>query len=76
MSERVLEEIMTPVKIKPDKYGAAISLLITMGGSFQTRFEDTLIVDRDQRRALEQAGFVAANGAKARPRVGNGKKAK
>ena len=76
MSKELLEQTMTAVKIKPEKYGAAISLLITMGGSFQTRFEDTLIVDRDQRRALEQAGFVAANGAKARPRTGNGKKAK
>ena len=53
---------MWTVKIKADRYGQAIGLLLKMGGAFQTRFEDTLIVNRDQRRALEEAGLVAANG--------------
>ena len=49
---------MIPVKIKPDKYGNAIGLLIRLGGGFQTRFENTLIVTAEQRRILEEAGFV------------------
>jgi hypothetical protein len=67
---------MPAVKIKADKYGAAIALLLRAGGTFQTRFENTLIVGRDQQRALEQAGFLAVNGAKAKSRKGRGKKAK
>ncbi len=54
---------MIPVKIKADKYGNAIGLLIRLGGGFQTRFEDTLIVSRDQLRILEAAGFIEENGA-------------
>jgi hypothetical protein len=54
---------MLTVKIKPDKYGQAIGLLISMGAGFQTRFECTLIVNAQQRRALELAGFVAAGSA-------------
>jgi hypothetical protein len=41
---------MLPVKIKAYKYGQAISLLLHMGGGFQTRFERTLIVNGEQRR--------------------------
>jgi hypothetical protein len=67
---------MTAVKIKTEKYGAAISLLIQRGGAFQTRFENTLIVGANQQRALEAAGFVAANGAEEKPRKYSGKKAK
>lgn len=67
---------MSAVKIKADKYGAAISLLLKTGGTFQTRFENTLIVGRGQQRALEKAGFLTVNGAKAKSRKGSGKKAK
>ncbi len=67
---------MPAVKIKADKYGAAIWLLLKRGGTFQTRFENTLIVGRDQQRALEAAGFVMVNGAEAKSRKGRGKKAK
>jgi hypothetical protein len=54
---------MVEVKIRPDKYGQAIAMLLQSGGGFQTRFERTLIVNLEQKRALEQAGFVTANGA-------------
>jgi hypothetical protein len=67
---------MVAVKIKPNKYGAAISLLIRLGGGFQTRFENTLIVNAEQRRILEAAGFVAANGSERKTRKPRGKKAK
>ncbi len=67
---------MLAVKIKSDKYGQAIALLLGMGGGFQTRFERTLIVNWEQRRALEQAGFVAANGDRQKTRKGRGQKAK
>jgi hypothetical protein len=67
---------MVAIKIKPDKYGAAIGLLIRMGGGFQTRFEDTLIVNAEQRRILEEAGFVETNGSEPKTRKPRGKKAK
>ena len=66
---------MSEVKIKADKYGQAIALLLQSGGGFQTRFERTLVVNVEQKRALEQAGFVAANGA-GHKRKGRGEKAK
>jgi hypothetical protein len=53
---------MVAVKIKADRYGEAIALLLQMGGGFQTRFERTLIVNPEQQRALEVAGVVATNG--------------
>lgn len=65
---------MIPVKIKADKYGRAIALLLKLGGGFQTRFERTLIVTQGQRRALEQHGFVAPNGAGQKLKIGGGKK--
>jgi hypothetical protein len=52
------------VKIKPGKYGSAISLLLERGGAFQTRHQRTLIVNAQQRRALEAADLVEANGSK------------
>jgi hypothetical protein len=52
------------VKIKSGKYGSAIGLLLERGGSFQTRHERTLIVNSDQRKALEKAGLVETNGLK------------
>ena len=52
---------MLAVKIKAGHYGRAIALLLRMGGGFQTRFERTLIVNAEQRRALQKAGVVAAN---------------
>ena len=66
---------MLAVKIKADKYGQAIALLLSMGGGFQTQFERTLIVNAEQRRALQEAGLVAANGAGPRARKSRGKKA-
>ena len=54
---------MVQLKIKPGKYGQAIAMLLQMGEGFQTRFQRTLIVNSQQRRILEEAGFVASNGA-------------
>jgi hypothetical protein len=50
---------MMEVKIKAERYGQAIGLLLGMSGGFQTRFERTLIVNSEQRRALEHAGLMA-----------------
>ncbi len=65
---------MLPVKIKAEKYGQAIALLLKMGGGFQTRFQRTLIVNTQQQRVLEEAGFVAANSARKKMRKGRGEK--
>jgi hypothetical protein len=51
------------VKIKAGKYGSAIGLLLERGGAFQTRHERTLIVNSEQKRALEEAGLVEAKEA-------------
>jgi hypothetical protein len=48
------------VKIKSGKYGRAIGLLLERGGAFQTRHERTLIVNFDQKKALEKADLVEA----------------
>ncbi len=53
---------MIQVKIKPDKYGNAIGMLIRLGGGFQTRHERILVVNSQQLRILEDAGFVESNG--------------
>jgi hypothetical protein len=50
------------VKIKAGKYGSAIGLFLERGGAFQTRHQRTLIVNSDQKRALEQADLVETNG--------------
>ena len=52
------------VRIKAGKYGSAIGLLLERGGSFQTRPGRTLIVNADQKKALEEAGLVETNGLK------------
>jgi hypothetical protein len=52
------------VKIKAGKYGSAIGLLLERGGAFQTRYERTLIVNSEQKAALEAAGLVEFNGSK------------
>jgi hypothetical protein len=57
------------VKIKPGKYGTAIGLLLDRGGSFQTLHERILVVNADQRKALEEAGLVESN----RSKQGSGK---
>jgi hypothetical protein len=57
------------VKIKAGKYGTAIGLLLERGGAFQTRHERTLLVSPEQKRALEEADLVEANGL----REGSGK---
>jgi len=67
---------MIPVKIEAEKYGAAIGLLMRMGAGFQTRFENTLIVNSEQLRALEEAGLVAANGSESKTRKRRGEKTK
>ncbi len=67
---------MVMVKIKAEKYGQALALLLQSGGGFQTRFERTLIVNPEQRRALQEVGFVAANGTGLKTRKGRGEKAK
>jgi hypothetical protein len=56
------------VQIKAGKYGSAIGLLLERGGAFQTRYQRTLIVNADQRKALEEAGLVETDGLT--PRVG------
>jgi hypothetical protein len=50
------------VKIKAGKYGSAIGLLLERGGVFQTRHERTLIVNSEQKKALEEANLVETNG--------------
>ena len=52
------------VKIKSGKYGTAIRLLLERGGAFQTRHERTLIVNREQKKVLQEAGLIETNGAK------------
>ena len=52
------------VNIKAGKYGGAIGLLLERGGAFQTRHERTLIVNADQKKALEEADLVDTNGLK------------
>jgi len=52
------------VKIKAGKYGGAIGLLLERGGAFQTRHERTLIVNSEQKKALEEAGLVETKGLK------------
>lgn len=52
------------VKIKENNYGDAILLLAKKGGTFQTQHERTLIVDPEQKRLLEEAGFVESNGSR------------
>ena len=52
------------VKIKAGKYGSAIGLLLERGGAFQTRHERTLIVNSEQKVALEEAGLVEYNALK------------
>ena len=54
------------VKIKSGKYGEAIGLLLKRGGAFQTRHQRTLIVNSDQRKALETAGLIETNGPEKR----------
>jgi hypothetical protein len=71
-----VEKPMLAVKIKADKYGQAIALLLSMGGGFQTRFERTLIVTSVQRRALQEAGVVEVNGDCDEARKGSGEKTK
>jgi hypothetical protein len=64
---------MIPVKIKPDKYGNAIGLLIRLGGGFQTRYQNMLIVTGEQLRILEAAGFVDAGPAEEKASKPRGK---
>ena len=54
------------VKIKAGKYGTDIRLLLERGGAFQTRHERTLIVNAEQKKALEQADLVETTGFKER----------
>ncbi len=51
------------VKIKADKYGTAIGLLLGRGGAFQTRHERILIVNFEQQKALEEAGLIETEGS-------------
>lgn len=67
---------MIPVKIKAEMYGEAIAMLLRHGGGFQTRFEDILIVNPQQRRMLDEAGFVETNGIQGKARKPRGKKAR
>jgi hypothetical protein len=52
------------VKIKAGKYGSAIGLLLERGGAFQTRPERTLIVNAEQKKALEEADLIETYGLK------------
>jgi hypothetical protein len=71
-----LEKPMLEVKIKPGKYGEAIGMLLRTGEGFQTRYQYSLIVNSQQRRALAEAGFVATNGASPKTRTARAQKAK
>jgi hypothetical protein len=62
------------VKIKDGKYGSAIGLLLERGGAFQTRHERTLIVNSEQKKALEEAGLVETTGLKEGSGEDNGRK--
>jgi hypothetical protein len=62
------------VKIKEDKYGTAIRLLLHRGGSFQTRPDDVLIVNSEQMKVLEEADLIETNGAKPASRKKHGHK--
>jgi hypothetical protein len=70
------EATMLEVKIRPDKYGEALAMLLQLGGGFQTRFERTLIVNSKQQRILQEAGFIAAKDAGNKPRKSRGEKTK
>jgi hypothetical protein len=52
------------VTIEVGKYGSAIMLLVRLGASCATRPERVLIVNAVQKSALEQAGFLTANGSR------------
>jgi hypothetical protein len=56
------------------KYGTAIRMLLERGGSFQTRYERTLIVDAAQKEVLEQAGLIEGIGFKPVSGKGDGQK--
>jgi hypothetical protein len=62
------------VKIKAGKYGNAIGLLLERGGAFQTRHQRTLIVNSDQKKALEEADLVETKGLKGGSGKENGHK--
>jgi hypothetical protein len=62
------------VRIKSGKYGSAIGLLLERGGAFQTRHERTLIVNSDQKKALEKAQLVETNGLEEGADEENGQK--
>ena len=68
--------MVAAVKIKAGKYGSAIGLLLERGGAFQTRQERTLIVNSDQRKALEDANLVETNGSSKESGTANGQKKK
>jgi hypothetical protein len=50
------------VKIRAGKYGHAIGLLLERGGSFQTRHEQMLIVNAEQKKALQEADLIETTG--------------
>ena len=62
------------VKIKAGKYGTAIGMLLERGGAFQTRHERTLIVNSDQKKALEKADLIETNGLREGSRKNHGQK--
>ena len=66
--------MVAAVKIKAGKYGRAIGLLLERGGAFQTRQERTLIVDSQQKQALEDANLIETNGSSKESGKGNGQK--
>jgi hypothetical protein len=62
------------VKIKAGKYGSSVGLLLERGGAFQTRYERTLIVNSEQKQALEEADLVETNGLTEGPGKARGHK--
>jgi hypothetical protein len=50
--------------------------LAPVGGAFQTRFEDMLIVNQEQLRVLKEAACVASNGTESQPRKSRAAKKK
>jgi hypothetical protein len=67
---------MFEVRIRSEKYGKAIAMLLRGGEGFQTRFERTALVNSNQYRALDEAGLVAKNGNEPKTRKPRAEKAR
>jgi hypothetical protein len=62
------------MKIKEDKYGTTIRMLLERGGWFVTRHEWILIANSEQKKFLEEAGLIDSEGLKEEVGKDNGRK--